>query len=301
MASAAIMNIGPDGNLSRYLQDIRKFPMLTPDEELSLAQRWRDSEDTDAAHKLVTSHLRLVAKIAMGYRGYGLPIGELIGEGNVGMMQAVKRFDSDRGFRLATYAMWWIRAAIQEYILHSWSLVKMGTTAAQKKLFFNLRRLKGQMQAFEDGDLKPEQVTKIARLLDVQEQDVVSMNRRLAAPDNSLNAPLRQEGEGEWQDWLVDDSDSQETVLAEREERTGRSALLSSALKTLNDRERHILVERRLKDNPTTLEDLSREYNISRERVRQIEVRAFERLQKAMKQQVAERRVAPPMSAVTAH
>ena len=301
MASAAIMNIGPDGNLSRYLQDIRKFPMLTPDEELSLAQRWRDSEDTDAAHKLVTSHLRLVAKIAMGYRGYGLPIGELIGEGNVGMMQAVKRFDADRGFRLATYAMWWIRAAIQEYILHSWSLVKMGTTAAQKKLFFNLRRLKGQMQAFEDGDLKPEQVTKIARLLDVQEQDVVSMNRRLAAPDNSLNAPLRQEGEGEWQDWLVDDSDSQETVLAEREERTGRTALLSSALKTLNDRERHILVERRLKDNPTTLEDLSREYNISRERVRQIEVRAFERLQKAMKQQVAERRVSPPMSAVTAH
>ena len=301
MASAAIMNIGPDGNLSRYLQDIRKFPMLTPDEELSLAQRWRDSEDTDAAHKLVTSHLRLVAKIAMGYRGYGLPIGELIGEGNVGMMQAVKRFDPDRGFRLATYAMWWIRAAIQEYILHSWSLVKMGTTAAQKKLFFNLRRLKGQMQAFEDGDLKPEQVTKIARLLDVQEQDVVSMNRRLAAPDNSLNAPLRQEGEGEWQDWLVDDSDSQETVLAEREERTGRTALLSSALKTLNDRERRILVERRLKDNPTTLEDLSREYNISRERVRQIEVRAFERLQKAMKQQVAERRVSPPMSAVTAH
>lgn len=301
MASAAIMNIGPDGNLSRYLQDIRKFPMLTPDEELSLAQRWQDSEDTDAAHKLVTSHLRLVAKIAMGYRGYGLPIGELIGEGNVGMMQAVKRFDPDRGFRLATYAMWWIRAAIQEYILHSWSLVKMGTTAAQKKLFFNLRRLKGQMQAFEDGDLKPEQVTKIARLLDVQEQDVVSMNRRLAAPDNSLNAPLRQEGEGEWQDWLVDDSDSQETVLAEREERTGRTALLSSALKTLNDRERHILVERRLKDNPTTLEDLSREYNISRERVRQIEVRAFERLQKAMKQQVAERRVSPPMSAVTAH
>ena len=301
MASAAIMNIGPDGNLSRYLQDIRKFPMLTPDEELSLAQRWQDSEDTDAAHKLVTSHLRLVAKIAMGYRGYGLPIGELIGEGNVGMMQAVKRFDSDRGFRLATYAMWWIRAAIQEYILHSWSLVKMGTTAAQKKLFFNLRRLKGQMQAFEDGDLKPEQVTKIARLLDVQEQDVVSMNRRLAAPDNSLNAPLRQEGEGEWQDWLVDDSDSQETVLAEREERTGRTALLSSALKTLNDRERHILVERRLKDNPTTLEDLSREYNISRERVRQIEVRAFGRLQKAMKQQVAERRVSPPMSAVTAH
>jgi RNA polymerase sigma-32 factor len=301
MASAAIMNIGPDGNLSRYLQDIRKFPMLSPEEELSLAKSWRDSEDTAAAHKLVTSHLRLVAKIAMGYRGYGLPIGELIGEGNVGMMQAVKRFDPERGFRLATYAMWWIRAAIQEYILHSWSLVKMGTTAAQKKLFFNLRRLKGQMQAFEDGDLQPEQVTKIARLLDVQEQDVVSMNRRLAAPDNSLNAPLRQEGEGEWQDWLVDDSDSQETVLAEREERTGRATLLSNALKTLNDRERRILVERRLKDNPTTLEDLSHEYNISRERVRQIEVRAFERLQKAMKQQVVERRGAAPMASVAAH
>jgi RNA polymerase sigma-32 factor len=300
MAAAAIMSIGPDGNLSRYLQDIRKFPMLSPEEELALAQRWRDTEDTEAAHKLVTSHLRLVAKIAMGYRGYGLPIGELIGEGNVGMMQAVKRFDPDRGFRLATYAMWWIRAAIQEYILHSWSLVKMGTTAAQKKLFFNLRRLKGQMQAFEDGDLKPEQVAKIAKLLDVQEQDVVSMNRRLAAPDNSLNAPLRQEGEGEWQDWLVDDSDSQETVLAEREERTGRAALLANALKTLNERERRILVERRLKDNPTTLEDLSREYNISRERVRQIEVRAFERLQKAMKQQVAERRGSAKTSTVAA-
>jgi RNA polymerase sigma-32 factor len=294
------MNIGPDGNLSRYLQDIRKFPMLSPEEELALAQRWRTSEDTDAAHKLVTSHLRLVAKIAMGYRGYGLPIGELIGEGNVGMMQAVKRFDPDRGFRLATYAMWWIRAAIQEYILHSWSLVKMGTTAAQKKLFFNLRRIKGQMQAFEDGDLQPEQVTKIARLLDVQEQDVVSMNRRLAAPDNSLNAPLRQDGEGEWQDWLVDESESQETVLAEREERGGRNALLASALKTLNERERRILVERRLKDNPTTLEDLSKEYSISRERVRQIEVRAFERLQKAMKQQVAERRGGLPHATTVA-
>jgi RNA polymerase sigma-32 factor len=288
--AAAVINIGPDGNLSRYLQDIRKFPMLSPEEELSLAHRWRDAQDTDAAHKLVTSHLRLVAKIAMGYRGYGLPVGELISEGNVGMMQAVKRFDPDRGFRLATYAMWWIRAAIQEYILHSWSLVKMGTTAAQKKLFFNLRRLKGQMQAFEDGDLQPEQVTKIARLLDVPEQDVVSMNRRLAAPDNSLNAPLRQEGEGEWQDWLVDDSESQEQTLADREEASGRKALLSNALKTLNDRERRILTERRLQDNPTTLEALSQDYNISRERVRQIEVRAFEKLQKAMKQQVAERR-----------
>jgi len=226
----------------------------------------------------------------MGYRGYGLPVGELISEGNVGMMQAVKRFDPDRGFRLATYAMWWIRAAIQEYILHSWSLVKIGTTAAQKKLFFNLRRLKGQMQAIDDGDLQPEQVAKIAHVLAVPEQDVVSMNRRLAAPDNSLNAPVRADSEGEWQDWLVDDADSQETVLADSEELTGRRALLTGALKGLNDRERHILIERRLKDNPTTLEDLSQQYNISRERVRQIEVRAFEKLQKSMHQQVQERR-----------
>ena len=290
--AAAILNIAPEGNLTRYLQEIRKFPMLTPEEELALSHRWRDHEDIGAAHRLVTSHLRLVAKIAMGYRGYGLPVGELISEGNVGMMQAVKRFDPDRGFRLATSAMWWIRAAIQEYILHSWSLVKMGTTAAQKKLFFNLRRLKGQMQAIDDGDLQHEQVTKIARLLDVQEQDVVSMNRRLAAPDNSLNAPLRQEGEGEWQDWLVDDSDSQETVLAEREEATGRQALLNNALQTLNERERRILIERRLKDEPATLEALSHDYNISRERVRQIEVRAFEKLQKAMKQEVSDRRAA---------
>jgi RNA polymerase sigma-32 factor len=277
------------GNLSRYLQEIRKFPMLTPDEELSLSKRLRDHQDMDAAHKLVTSHLRLVAKIAMGYRGYGLPIGELISEGNVGMMQAVKRFDPDRGFRLATYAMWWIRAAIQEYILHSWSLVKMGTTAAQKKLFFNLRRLKGQMQAIDDGDLQPEQVAKIARALDVPEQDVVSMNRRLAAPDHSLNAPIRQESEGEWQDWLVDESESQESSLAHHEELTGRKALLSSALKTLNERERNILVERRLKDNPATLEDLSLQYGVSRERVRQIEVRALGKLQKAMKVKPAAR------------
>ena len=290
--AASIINVAPEGNLSRYLQEIRKFPMLAPEEELDLSRRWRDSEDTAAAHKLVTSHLRLVAKIAMGYRGYGLPIGELISEGNVGMMQAVKRFDPDRGFRLATYAMWWIRAAIQEYILHSWSLVKMGTTAAQKKLFFNLRRLKGQMQAIEDGDLKPEQVGKIAKALDVPEQDVVSMNRRLAAPDHSLNAPVRADSEGEWQDWLVDEGESQETILAQHEELTGRRALLGGALRTLNDRERHILIERRLKDNPTTLEELSQQYNISRERVRQIEVRAFEKLQKSMKSQVAERRVA---------
>ena len=290
--AAAIVNVAPEGNLSRYLQEIRKFPMLAPEEELELSRRWRDTEDQSAAHKLVTSHLRLVAKIAMGYRGYGLPVGELISEGNVGMMQAVKRFDPDRGFRLATYAMWWIRAAIQEYILHSWSLVKMGTTAAQKKLFFNLRRLKGQMQAIDEGDLHPEQVAKIAKILAVPEQDVVSMNRRLAAPDNSLNAPVRSDSEGEWQDWLVDDGESQETVLADQQEYSGRKALLNGALKTLNERERHILIERRLKDNPTTLEDLSQQYNISRERVRQIEVRAFEKLQKAMKTQVAERRQA---------
>ena len=290
--AAAVINVAPEGNLSRYLQEIRKFPMLTPEEELSLSRAWRDDENTEAAHKLVTSHLRLVAKIAMGYRGYGLPVGELISEGNVGMMQAVKRFDPDRGFRLATYAMWWIRAAIQEYILHSWSLVKMGTTAAQKKLFFNLRRLKGQMQAIEDGDLKPEQVTKIATMLAVPEQDVVNMNRRLAAPDHSLNAPVRADSEGEWQDWLVDDGEGQESELAEREELTGRKALPGDALKTLNERERHILIERRLKDNATTLEELSQQYGISRERVRQIEVRAFEKLQKSMRTQVAERRLA---------
>jgi RNA polymerase sigma-32 factor len=298
---SAVINVAPEGNLTRYLQEIRKFPMLTPEEELELSRRWRDSEDMEAAHKLVTSHLRLVAKIAMGYRGYGLPVGELISEGNVGMMQAVKRFDPDRGFRLATYAMWWIRAAIQEYILHSWSLVKMGTTAAQKKLFFNLRRLKGQMQAIEDGDLKPEQVARIAHVLDVPEQDVVSMNRRLSAPDHSLNAPVRADSEGEWQDWLVDEADSQETAIAESEELSGRKALLSGALKALNDRERHILIERRLKDNPTTLEELSQQYGISRERVRQIEVRAFEKLQKAMHTQVAERRrAAQPVAPIHA-
>jgi len=287
---AAVINVAPEGNLTRYLQEIRKFPMLTAEEELALSKRWRDSEDMEAAHKLVTSHLRLVAKIAMGYRGYGLPVGELISEGNVGMMQAVRRFDPDRGFRLATYAMWWIRAAIQEYILHSWSLVKMGTTAAQKKLFFNLRRLKGQMQAIDDGDLQPEQVAKIAHALAVPEQDVVNMNRRLSASDSSLNAPVRADSEGEWQDWLVDDSESQEETIAEHEELTGRKALLANALKTLNERERHILIERRLKDNPTTLEDLSQHYAISRERVRQIEVRAFEKLQKAMHNEVAEQR-----------
>jgi RNA polymerase sigma-32 factor len=274
--------IAPEGNLSRYLQDIRKFPMLQPEEEFLLAKQFRDREDIEAANRLVTSHLRLVAKIAMGYRGYGLPVGELISEGNVGMMQAVKRFDPDRGFRLATYAMWWIRAAIQEYILHSWSLVKMGTTASQKKLFFNLRKLKGQMQAIEEGDLSPESVSKIAIQLDVPEDDVVSMNRRLASPDHSLNAPVRADGEGEWQDWLVDEHDDQETELAEREEMGQRREMLSRALESLNARERHILTQRRLQEEPVTLEDLSQHYGISRERVRQIEVRAFEKLQKSI-------------------
>lgn len=275
--------INSESNLSRYLQEIRRFPMLTPEEEFMLGKSWRERGDIDAAHKLVTSHLRLVAKIAMGYRGYGLPLSELISEGNVGMMQAVKRFEPDRGFRLATYAMWWIRAAIQEYILHSWSLVKMGTTAAQKKLFFNLRKLKGQMRAIEEGDLSPEQVNKIATTLDVPEADVISMNRRLSAPDHSLNAPLRQDGDGEWQDWLVDDSDSQEIRLAESEEFGKRKGLLTAAMTGLNDRERRILTARRLQDEPITLEDLSQEYGISRERVRQIEVRAFEKLQKSIR------------------
>jgi RNA polymerase sigma-32 factor len=281
-----------DSGLSRYLQEIRKFPMLEADEEFMLAKRWREHKDPDAAHRLVTSHLRLVAKIAMGYRGYGLPINELIAEGNVGMMQAVKRFDPDRGFRLATYAMWWIRAAIQEYILHSWSLVKIGTTAAQKKLFFNLRRVKGQIKAIEEGDLSPEQVKTISDRLAVPEEDVVTMNRRLAAPDNSLNAPVRAEGEGEWQDWLVDDSPTQESRLADNEELSARQKLLGKALDGLNDRERHILIERRLKDEPATLEDLSREYDISRERVRQIEVRAFEKLQKSIRNAAREQGLA---------
>lgn len=293
MATAARLPVlGAESNLSRYLQEIRQFPMLEPQEEFMLAKAWREHGDTESAHRLVTSHLRLVAKIAMGYRGYGLPISELISEGNVGMMQAVKRFDPDRGFRLATYAMWWIRAAIQEYILHSWSLVKMGTTAAQKKLFFNLRKLKGQLQAIEDGDLKPETVTKIATELSVPEQDVISMNRRLAAPDHSLNAPLRVDGEGEWQDWLVDERESQEVMLADRQELGKRQQLLKDAMAHLNDRERRILSERRLRDEPTTLEDLSQEYGISRERVRQIEVRAFEKLQKAIRNAAVEAKLA---------
>jgi RNA polymerase sigma-32 factor len=270
--------ISPEGNLQRYLQEIRKFPMLEKGQEYMLAKAWREHDDTDSAHQLVTSHLRLVAKIAMGYRGYGLPVNDLIAEGNVGLMQAVKRFDPERGFRLATYAMWWIRAAIQEYILHSWSLVKMGTTAAQKKLFFNLRKIKGRLQAFEEGDLSPENVEYIATALSVPEQDVVNMNRRLTAPDHSLNAPVRIEGDGEWMDWLEDDSESQETMIAEADEVTKRRMLLQDAMSVLNDRERHILTERRLQEDATTLEDLSKVYGISRERVRQIEVRAFEKV-----------------------
>ena len=286
--TATLPVLNGESGLSHYLAEIRKFPMLGPQEEYMLAKRYRDSEEMGAAHRLVTSHLRLVAKIAMGYRGYGLPLGELISEGNVGMMQAVRRFDPDRGFRLATYAMWWIRAAIQEYILHSWSLVKMGTTAAQKKLFFNLRKLKGQMQAIDDGDLSPDNVRKIADELEVSEADVISMNRRLASPDHSLNAPVRIDGEGEWQDWLVDERDDQETELAEREELGNRRHLLANALIGLSERERHILTQRRLMENPVTLEDLSQQYGISRERVRQIEVRAFEKLQKSMKNALIE-------------
>jgi RNA polymerase sigma-32 factor len=283
MSSRGLPALSADSGLSRYLSEIRKFPLLTPEEEYMFAKRLKEHGDAEAARRLVTSHLRLVAKIAMGYRGYGLPIAEIVSEGNVGLMQAVKRFEPDKGFRLATYAMWWIRASIQEYVLRSWSMVKLGTTAAQKKLFFNLRKLKGQMRAIEEGDLSPEQVNKIATTLDVPEADVISMNRRLGSPDHSLNAPLRQDGDGEWQDWLVDDSDNQEIRLAESEELGKRKHLLNDAMTTLNDRERRILTARRLQDEPITLEDLSQEYGISRERVRQIEVRAFEKLQKSIK------------------
>jgi len=294
MASTSLVpNLSPDTNLSHYLQEIRKFPMLEQQEEYMLAKSWREHGDTDAAHKMVTSHLRLVAKIAMGYRGYGLPLADLIAEGNVGMMQAVKRFDPERGFRLATYAMWWIRAAIQEYILHSWSLVKIGTTAAQKKLFFNLRKIKGQLKALDEGDLRDETVKTIAHKLDVTEEDVVSMNRRLSAPDHSLNAPVREDGEGEWQDWLVDETPNQEARMGDSEELKLRRGLLATAMEHLSERERHILEERRLKEVPATLEDLSKEYGISRERVRQIEVRAFEKLQKAMRKMAVERRLPP--------
>ena len=292
MASATYRpDISPGRNLTRYLQRIRRYPMLEVEEEFRLARRWRDHEDAEAAERLVTSHLRLVAKIAMGYQGYGLPLGELISEGNVGMMQAIRRFDPDRGFRLATYAMWWIRAAIQEYILHSWSLVKIGTTAAQKKLFFNLRKLKGQIQAMEEGDLIPDHVATIADRLGVPESEVVNMNRRLSSPDQSLNAPLRNDGEGEWQDWLIENSDDQEYLLAAHQELGNRRRLLARAMKGLNDRERDILLERRLKDAPATLQDLSERYGISRERVRQIEVRAFEKLQKSVKNAVIERHI----------
>ncbi|KQO50392.1 MULTISPECIES: RNA polymerase sigma factor RpoH [unclassified Methylobacterium] len=286
--AGALPVLATEGGLSRYLDEIRKFPMLEPNEEFTLAKSWREKGDRDAAHRLVTSHLRLVAKIAMGYRGYGLPIGEVVSEGNVGLMQAVKRFEPDKGFRLATYAMWWIKAAIQEYILRSWSLVKMGTTANQKKLFFNLRKAKGKISALDEGDLKPDQVAQIAVKLGVPEQDVIDMNRRLSG-DTSLNAPLREEGEGEWQDWLVDNSPSQETVLAREEEGQNRLTALRDALSVLNPRERRIFEARRLADDPITLEDLSGEFGVSRERVRQIEVRAFEKIQEAVKRNLATR------------
>ncbi len=279
---SSLPSVAASGGLARYLEEIRRFPMLEPQQEYMLAKRWQEHEDAAAAQKLVTSHLRLVARIAMGYRGYGLPIGEVISEGNVGLMQAVKRFDPDKGFRLATYAMWWIRAAIQEYILRSWSLVKMGTTASQKKLFFNLRKAKSQLQALEEGDLRPDQVALIATNLGVPEEDVVSMNRRLGG-DASLNAPLRADSEsGEWQDWLVDDTPNQETTLVESEEMDRRREYLEAAMESLNDRERRIFTARRLADEPLTLEELSAEFSVSRERIRQIEVRAFEKVQKAV-------------------
>jgi RNA polymerase sigma-32 factor len=290
VATQSLTVMTPEGGLSRYLSEIRKFPMLAKDEEFMLAQRWKEHQDPEAAHRMVTSHLRLVAKIAMGYRGYGLPIGEVISEGNVGLMQAVKKFEPDKGFRLATYAMWWIRASIQEYILRSWSLVKMGTTAAQKKLFFNLRKVKSEISALEEGDLHHEHVAQIATKLGVLESEVISMNRRLSGGDASLNAPMRADGESEWQDWLADDNAvSQETVVAEEEEKSLRMGLLEEAMAELTDREKHILTERRLKDNPTTLEELASQYGVSRERVRQIEVRAFEKLQKQMKAAATER------------
>jgi RNA polymerase sigma-32 factor len=279
-----------EGGLSRYLSEIRKFPLLEPEEEYMAAKAWKDHEDPDAAKKLITSHLRLVAKIAMGYRGYGLPVSEIVAEGNVGLMQAVKRFEPDKGFRLATYAMWWIRAAIQEYILRSWSLVKMGTTAAQKKLFFNLRKAKTKINAIEEGDLTPEHTAEIATKLGVSEQEVTNMNRRLSGPDSSLNAPLRSESESEWQDWLQDDTLDQETRMAESEELDERHDLLTSAMGELTEREREIIQARRLTEEPATLEELSQKYGVSRERVRQIEVRAFEKLQQQMKNSLAAKR-----------
>ena len=285
MARNTMPMLTAEGGLNRYLDEIRKFPMLEPQEEYMLAKRFSEHQDRNAAHRMVTSHLRLVAKIAMGYRGYGLPIGEVVSEGNVGLMQAVKKFEPDRGFRLATYAMWWIKAAIQEYILRSWSLVKMGTTANQKRLFFNLRRLKGRIQAIDDGDLRPDQVKEIATKLKVSEEEVVSMNRRLGG-DASLNAPIKaSEGDsGQWQDWLVDDHDNQEEILIEQDELDNRRTMLGNALKVLNDRERRIFEARRLREDPVTLEELSSEFDISRERVRQIEVRAFEKVQDAVRE-----------------
>ncbi len=282
MSSRGLPALSSDAGLSRYLSEIRKFPLLTPEEEFMFAKRLKEHGDPEAARRMVTSHLRLVAKIAMGYRGYGLPVSEIVSEGNVGLMQAVKRFDPDKGFRLATYAMWWIRASIQEYVLRSWSMVKMGTTAAQKKLFFNLRKAKSNIGAIEEGDLTPDHTVKLADQLGVTEREVTEMNRRLSGPDSSLNAPLRSESESEWQDWLADDTIDQETRLAEREERGDRHDALTNALDTLNERERDIIQERRLKDEPATLEELSQKYGVSRERVRQIEVRAFEKLQAAM-------------------
>ena len=292
MSSRGLPALSGEAGLSRYLTEIRKFPLLSAEDEYMFAKRWKEHEDPEAARRLVTSHLRLVAKIAMGYRGYGLPVSEIVSEGNVGLMQAVKRFEPDKGFRLATYAMWWIRASIQEYILRSWSLVKMGTTAAQKKLFFNLRRMKSKLDAFEDGDLSPENVTKIATDLGVAEADVVSMNRRMAmGGDTSLNVPMREDGEGQWQDWLADDAPLQDTIVAETQEAEVRHGMLVSAMDDLNDREKHILTERRLTDDPKTLEELSQVYGVSRERVRQIEVRAFEKLQKAMMRLAGEKRL----------
>ena len=289
---ATIPALGGEQSLNRYLAEIKKFPILAPEQEYMLAKRFQEHGDPEAAAQLVTSHLRLVAKIAMGYRGYGLPVSELISEGNIGLMQGVKKFEPDRGFRLATYAMWWIRASIQEFILRSWSLVKMGTTAAQKKLFFNLRRMKARLDAFEDGDLKPEDLTKIATDLGVSEADVVSMNRRMAmGGDTSLNVSMREDGEGQWQDWLQDDSPLQDQVVAEAQEADVRHDMLVTAMDNLNDREKHILTERRLTDDPKTLEELSQVYGVSRERVRQIEVRAFEKLQKAMMKIAGEKRL----------
>ena len=291
---AVVPALGSDASLNRYLAEIRKFPILTPEQEYMLAKRYQEHSDPEAAAQLVTSHLRLVAKIAMGYRGYGLPVSELISEGNIGLMQGVKKFEPDRGFRLATYAMWWIRASIQEFILRSWSLVKMGTTAAQKKLFFNLRRMKNNIEAFEDGDLHPEDVAKIATDLGVSEDEVVSMNRRMAmGGDTSLNVPMREDSDGQWQDWLADDNPLQDERVADAEERDIRHGLLVKALDSLNDREKQILTERRLAEDPKTLEELSQVYGVSRERVRQIEVRAFEKLQKAMMRLAGERHLVP--------